>query len=81
MTEIRIGFFGPIENNSESVLGLRMLHGAQMAVDEWNARGGYGGIPFKLMPHNDYNNWQAKAVYGDVRPTDSAIWGSASMRP
>jgi ABC-type branched-subunit amino acid transport system substrate-binding protein len=30
------------------------------------------------MLHNDYNNWQAKAVYGDVRPTESAIWGSAS---
>ncbi len=55
-----------------------MLHGAQMAIDEWNARGGYGGKPFKLIPHNDYNNWQAKAVYGDVRPTDPAIWGSAS---
>ena len=34
LTEVRIGFFGPIENNSESVLGLRMLHGAQLAVDE-----------------------------------------------
>jgi len=78
LTEVRIGFFGPIENNSESVLGLRMLHGAQLAVDEANAGGGYGGKPFKLMLHNDYNNWQAKAVYGDVRPTDPAIWGSAS---
>ena len=78
LKEIRIGFFGPIEHNSESVLGLRMLHGAQMAVDEANAAGGYGGKPFKLMLHNDYNNWQAKAVYGDVRPTESAIWGSAS---
>jgi branched-chain amino acid transport system substrate-binding protein len=78
VTEVRIGFFGPIENSSESVLGLRMLHGAQLAVDEANAGGGYGGKPFKLMLHNDYNNWQAKAVYGDVRPTDPAIWGSAS---
>jgi branched-chain amino acid transport system substrate-binding protein len=78
ITEVRIGFLGPIEHNSESVLGLRMLHGAQMAVDEWNADGGYGGKPFRLMLHNDYNNWQAKAVYGDVRPTDPAIWGSAS---
>ncbi|MGA2350312.1 MAG: ABC transporter substrate-binding protein, partial [Terracidiphilus sp.] len=72
------GFFGPIEHNSESVLGLRMLHGAQLAVEEANAGGGYGGKPFKLMLHNDYNNWQAKAVYGDVRPTEPAIWGSAS---
>jgi ABC-type branched-subunit amino acid transport system substrate-binding protein len=78
LTEVRIGFFGPIENNSESVLGQRMLHGAQLAIEEANAGGGYGGKPFKLMLHNDYNNWQAKAVYGDVRPTDAAIWGSAS---
>jgi ABC-type branched-subunit amino acid transport system substrate-binding protein len=78
LTEVRIGFFGPIENNSESVLGLRMLNGAQLAVEKANASGGYGGKPFKLMLHNDYNNWQAKAVYGDVRPTDAAIWGSAS---
>jgi ABC-type branched-subunit amino acid transport system substrate-binding protein len=78
ITEVRIGFFGPIEHNSESVLGIRMLHGAQLAVEEANAGGGYGGKPFKLMLHNDYNNWQAKAVYGDVRPTDPAIWGSAS---
>jgi len=78
LSEVRIGFFGPLEHNSESVLGQRMLHGAQMAMDEANAQGGYGGKPFKLMLHNDYNNWQAKAVYGDVRPTESAIWGSAS---
>ena len=78
LNEVRIGFFGPIEHNSESVLGLRMLHGAQLAVEEANARGGYGGKPFKLMLHNDYNNWQATAVYGEVRPTEPAIWGSAS---
>jgi ABC-type branched-subunit amino acid transport system substrate-binding protein len=78
ITEVRIGFFGPIEHNSESVLGIRMLHGAQLAVEEANAAGGYGGKPFKLMLHNDYNNWQAKAVYGDVRPTEPSIWGSAS---
>jgi ABC-type branched-subunit amino acid transport system substrate-binding protein len=30
------------------------------------------------MLHNDYDNWQAKAVYGEDRPTDPAIWGSAS---
>ena len=78
VTEVRIGFFGPIEHNPESVFGLRMLHGAQMAVDEANARGGYGGKPFKLMLHNDYDNWQAKTVYGEDRPTDPTIWGSAS---
>jgi len=78
ITEVRIGFFGPVEPNPESIFGLRMLHGAQLAVEEANARGGYGGKPFKLMLHNDYDNWQAKAVYGEDRPTDPAIWGSAS---
>ena len=47
LTEVRIGFFGPIEHNPESVFGLRMLHGAQLAVEEANARGGYGGKPFQ----------------------------------
>ncbi len=78
LTEVRIGFFGPIEHSPEQVFGLRMLHGAQLAVEEANARGGYGGKPFKLMLHNDYDNWQAKTVYGEDRPTDPTIWGSAS---
>ncbi len=78
LTEIRIGFFGPIEHNPESIFGLRMLHGAELAIEQANARGGYGGKPFKLMLHNDYDNWQAKTVYGDDRPTDPTIWGSAS---
>jgi branched-chain amino acid transport system substrate-binding protein len=78
VTEVRIGFFGPIDHNPDQVFGLRMLHGAQLAAEEWNASGGYGGKPFRLMLHNDYDNWQAKAVYGDDRPTDPAIWGSAS---
>jgi ABC-type branched-subunit amino acid transport system substrate-binding protein len=78
LTEVRIGFFAPIEHTPDTVFGLRMLQGAQLAVEEANARGGYGGKPFKLMEHNDYDNWQAKAVYGEDRPTDPTIWGSAS---
>ena len=78
VTEVRIGFFGPIEHNPEQVFGLRMLHGAQLAVEEANARGGYGGKPFKLMLHNDYDNWQAKTVSGEDRPTDTGIWGAAA---
>ena len=78
LTEVRIGFFGPIERNPDSIFGLRMLHGVQLAVEEANAHGGYGGKPFRLMLHNDYDNWQAKAVYGEDRPTDPTIWGSSS---
>src|ERR1035441_21345 len=78
ITEVRIGFFGHVDPSPDQVDGLHMLHGAQLAVEDANARGGYGGKPFKLMVHNDYNNWQSKAVYGTDRPTDPTIWGSAS---
>ena len=76
--EVRIGFLGPIAEQADQVFGVRMLHGAQMAVDEANARGGYGGKPFRLMMHDDYNNWQRGAEYGPDRPTDAAVWGSAA---
>jgi ABC-type branched-subunit amino acid transport system substrate-binding protein len=77
VSEVRIGFLGPVEKQADQVFGLRMLHGAEMAIDETNGRGGYGGKPFRLMIHDDYNNWQRGAEYGE-RPTTSAIWGSAS---
>ena len=78
LSEIRIGFIGPIGNNPDHPFGERMLHGVQLAVDEANAAGGYGGKPFKLMLHNDYDNWQAGQVYGPDRPTDPEIWGAAA---
>ncbi len=62
--EVRIGFLGPIAKQADQVYGLRMLHGAQMAIDEANARGGYGGKPFRLMVHDDYSNWQFGAESG-----------------
>ncbi len=77
VSDVRIGFLGPVEKQADQVFGLRMLHGAEMAIDETNTRGGYGGKPFRLMIHDDYNNWQRGAEYGE-RPTSSTIWGSAS---
>lgn len=78
ISEVRIGFIGPIAKQADQVFGLRMLHGAQLAIDEANARGGYGGKPFRLMVHDDYNNWQRGSEYGAERPTDPPIWGSAA---
>ena len=78
LNEIRIGFLAPLYDNPEQALGKRMLNGAQLAVDEANAAGGYCGKPFRLVVHNDYDNWQngRTAQPGVDRP--SAIWGSAS---
>ncbi len=77
LTEVRIGFVGPISpTDPDYTMGMRMLHGVQLAVEEANARGSYGGKPFRLMLHDDYNNWQAAAVAGQARPTNPAIWGA-----
>jgi ABC-type branched-subunit amino acid transport system substrate-binding protein len=77
LTEIRIGFLAPLYDHPDQVLGNRMLNGAKMAIDEANAAGGYGGKPFRLITHNDYDNWQiSSAATGTAK--DSAIWGAAS---
>ncbi len=78
LDEIRIGFLAPLYDHPDQVLGNRMLNGATMALDEANASGGYGGKPFRLVTHNDYDNWQmnTSAVAGTSK--DSAIWGAAS---
>ena len=53
LSEIAIGFMAPIENNPESIFGLPLLHGAQLAIEEANARGGYHGKPYSLKVHNE----------------------------
>jgi ABC-type branched-subunit amino acid transport system substrate-binding protein len=78
VSEIRIGFLAPLYDHPDQVRGVHMLNGAQMAVDEANAAAGYGGKPFRLITHNDYDNWQnsSSSVAGVSR--DSAIWGAAA---
>jgi len=77
LTEVRIGFLGPLYDHPDQGPGNRMLKGAKMAIDEANAAGGYGGKPFRLITHNDYDNWQISSAATGVSK-DSAIWGSAS---
>ena len=78
LSEIRIGFLAPLYDHPDQALGNRMLNGAKMAIDEANSAGGYCGKPFRLVTHNDYDNWQnsSAAVAGIAK--DSAIWGAAS---
>jgi branched-chain amino acid transport system substrate-binding protein len=78
LDEIRIGFLAPLYDHPDKVLGNRMLNGATMAIDEANAAGGYGGKPFRLVTHNDYDNWQMSKSAGAGASRDSAIWGAAS---
>jgi len=78
LDEIRIGVLAPLYDHPEQQFGNRMLNGAQMAVDEANANGGYGGRPFRLVTHNDYDNWQNCAFAAAGVSRESAIWGAAS---
>jgi len=78
LSEIRIGFLAPLYDHPDMVLGNRMLNGAQMAIDEANASGGYGGKPFRIVTHNDYDNWQNSSAAAAGVSKDSAIWGAAS---
>jgi branched-chain amino acid transport system substrate-binding protein len=78
LDEIRIGFLAPLYDHPEAVLGNRMLNGAKMAIDEANAGGGYCGKPFRLVTHNDYDNWQNSSSAPAGVSRDSAIWGAAS---
>jgi branched-chain amino acid transport system substrate-binding protein len=77
LTEVRIGFLAPLYDHPDQAPGNRMLNGAQMAIDEANAAGGYGGKSFRLITHNDYDNWQISSA-GTGVSKDSAIWGAAS---
>ncbi|MBZ5581113.1 MAG: ABC transporter substrate-binding protein, partial [Acidobacteriia bacterium] len=74
LSEIRIGFIGPLYDHPDQVLGNRMLHGASMAIDEANAAGGYCGKPFKLMLHNDSAIWGAASNEIVKMVYDEKVW-------
>jgi ABC-type branched-subunit amino acid transport system substrate-binding protein len=51
-----------------------MLHGTQLAIEEANARGAYGGKPFKLMVHNDQAIWGASSNEMVKLAYDDKVW-------
>jgi len=65
---VNIGFLGPIENNPESPYGLAMLHGAQLALEQANTKGGYRPAgaaqakPYLLKIHSDSAQWGASST-------------------
>jgi branched-chain amino acid transport system substrate-binding protein len=75
LTEVRIGFLGPVQDHRDQALGRMMLNGAAMAIDDVNAAGGYGGKPFKLMVHNDSAIWGASSNEIVKMIYDENVWG------
>jgi ABC-type branched-subunit amino acid transport system substrate-binding protein len=67
---VKLGFIGPIMStvsvatggkSHEEALGIKMLQGARLAIEQANARGGYlkRNIPFELVISNDNGLWGA----------------------
>ena len=73
LTEVRIGFLGPLEGSPLVSLGKQMLNGSVLAIEQANNRGGYNGIPFKLMVHNDVGLWGA-AANEVVKMDEEKVW-------
>jgi branched-chain amino acid transport system substrate-binding protein len=74
LSEIRIGFVGPLYAHPDQAFGNRMLNGATLAVEDENATGGYGGKPFKLMVHNDSAVWGAASNEIVKMVYDEKVW-------
>ena len=73
LEEVRIGFLGPMEGSNIIDYGTQMLQGATLAIDEANSKGGYKGLPYVLMPHNDVGLWGA-AANEVVKMDDEKVW-------
>jgi len=73
LKEVRIGFLGPLEGSIIMNLGKQMLQGSMLAIEEANNKGGYKGIPFRLMVHNDVGLWGA-AANEVVKMDDEGVW-------
>lgn len=73
LEEVRIGFLGPLEGSELVPLGEQMLNGATLAIEQANHAGGYKGLPFKLMVHNDVGLWGA-AANEVVKMDEEKVW-------
>jgi ABC-type branched-subunit amino acid transport system substrate-binding protein len=73
LTEVRIGFLGPLEENEMMVQGKNMLNGATLALEEANAGGGYKGLPYRLLIHNDTGLWGA-AANEVIKMDEEKVW-------
>jgi branched-chain amino acid transport system substrate-binding protein len=73
---VNIGFLGPIgKNDPDSIYGIPMLHGAQMAIEEANAHGGYRGKPFSLKVYDDLPLWGASSMDIVKMYYKQHVWG------
>jgi ABC-type branched-subunit amino acid transport system substrate-binding protein len=86
LKSVKIGFIGPIMStvsvatggkSHEETLGIKMLEGAKLALEEWNARGGYfrRHIPFELEISNDNGLWGSSGNEIIKMAYKEPVWG------
>ena len=73
LESVRIGILAPLENSKDVPKGKQMFNGAALAMEQANVRGGYKGMPFELMAHNDVGLWGA-AANEIVKMDDEGVW-------
>ncbi|UCG86488.1 MAG: ABC transporter substrate-binding protein [Gemmatimonadota bacterium] len=56
-------------------LGIKMLQGAQLAVEQANTRGGFrGSIPYELIVQNDNGNWRSSGRAAVQMAWKDSVW-------
>ncbi len=83
---VKVGFIGPIlptvsiatgGKSHEEALGIPMLQGSRLAIEEWNARGGYlkRRLPFDLVVSNDNGLWGSSGNEIIKQAYRDGVWG------
>jgi branched-chain amino acid transport system substrate-binding protein len=83
---VKVGFIGPIMQtvsiatggkSHEEALGIPMLQGSRLAIEEWNARGGClkRRIPFELVVSNDNGLWGSSGNEIVKLAYTEGVWG------
>ena len=86
LDSVKVGFVGPITStvsiatggkSHEEALGVPMLNGSRLALEEWNARGGYlkRKLPFELVVSNDNGLWGSSGNEIIKQAYKDEVWG------
>jgi ABC-type branched-subunit amino acid transport system substrate-binding protein len=61
VSSIKIGILAPLDGSRAARYGRRIEQGALLALEDANADGGYGGLPFEAVARNDLGLWGASS--------------------
>lgn len=71
---VRIGLLAPLVGGQDAWAGQELERGVTLAIEEANAAGGLGGIPFELVPRNDDALWGSSANTLAELAYDQGVW-------